>query len=87
MNIIDNRSKVETAKLERGALIVTNLGKQYLIVRDSLNDTIRLVNLDTMATVYTYDQREFSVERMRRNFTIAEIIPASEVQLVIGGLQ
>ncbi|WP_144466747.1 hypothetical protein [Bacillus nitratireducens] len=84
MNIIDNRKKVE-GTLEIGAVVVAEHGTKYLVVRDVMNEQLRLVVIDTMETAFHFRRHEFTIERVNKSITIKEIIPASEVSLVIGG--
>ncbi|PEM65313.1 hypothetical protein CN613_25555 [Bacillus pseudomycoides] len=86
MNIVDNR-KQATGILERGAIIVAESGRKYLIIRDQLNSNNRLLNIEQMQTSYSFNDHEFTLERINKNFTIEEIIPAAEVQLTIGGIK
>ncbi len=86
MQIIDNRKKVKGV-LEIGAVIVAEHGTKYLVIRDVMNEQLRLVVIDTMETAFHYRRHEFTIERVSQSITIKEIIPASEVQLTIGGIQ
>lgn len=84
MQIIDNRKKLNET-LEQGAVIVAESGRKYLIIRDQLNSTYRLLNIERMETAYSFKSHEFTLSKVRSNITIVEIIPADEVQLTIGG--
>ncbi|MGE2643852.1 hypothetical protein ACQH7H_24945, partial [Escherichia coli] len=66
-------------------VIVAEHGTRYLIIRDVMNEQMRLVNINLMETAYHYKRHEFTIERISKSITIEEIIPADEVQLTIGG--
>ncbi|MDF9638816.1 hypothetical protein [Bacillus cereus] len=87
MNIIDNRKKVEEKLLTEGSVVVMGSGKQYLAIRDVKNRTFRLVKVEDMSTQFTFQEEDFNANYLKRNYNIKEIIPASEVQIVIGGIQ
>ncbi|PGM50834.1 hypothetical protein [Bacillus thuringiensis] len=82
MNIIDNRSK---EALTAGSVLVMNNGNSFLTIKDVSHENYRLVKPDDMKTHYTFSEDNFNEAYIRRNYNIKEIIPASEVQLVIGG--
>lgn len=85
MNIIDNRSKTKTPVLEEGAIVVADSGRKYLVIRDVLNNKMRLLDVAKMETAYHFEHSEFTLEYVSNSVHIEEIIPAAQVQLTIGG--
>ena len=77
MEISYRENKIHT--IDIGDL-VESYGDKCLVIEDHLNDSIRLLDIITFGTAYTF----VNIEELRECQTVKLIAKSSELELIIG---